>query len=435
MAKKRRKYGSDRRYPGVRWYDTKARGRVFYLVWWGTDDRQHEKKVGFEYEGWSAKLIHQNRGRLIQKFENQGTGKGQKRYAFGDAVESLFEVYEREGKKGIRQERSRLKYLSHLFGRPIDQIMSEPVLQGIEQGMKKAGLGPTSIHHTFTLFRRIVYHAAEDETFTFSNIPSRFQKALRERIRKYRPDPRGKVERLTGEELATLIRTLETWPDRLHANIVRLALFSGMRRGNILLLGWPDIDWDRGVITLRAGKTKGKKYDSEIPMNSVTRGVLKEMRALRDKAVTELELLRQKDPAAFLRARRRCFYVVKSASEGPEEINKALKTPVEETASPYVFPGKNGGPRVDVRKGVNKIREAARLPEGFRPLHGLRHTWGTAAAMENAPFIVKDLLTHSDTKTTSRYVDLADKVKQQASDKTAARIMRLAVNGGGNGDE
>ena len=64
--------------------------------------------------------------------------------------------------------------------------------------------------------------------------------------------------------------------------------------------------------------------------------------------------------------------------------------------SPYVFPGKGGGQRVDINKQVNWIRERAGLPKDFRALHGLRHVYASmlASSGEVDMYTLHKFLTH-----------------------------------------
>ena len=54
---------------------------------------------------------------------------------------------------------------------------------------------------------------------------------------------------------------------------VRLALFTGMRRGALLNLQWNDLDFERGFITLRGDAAKKQKTET-IPMNDQARAIL-----------------------------------------------------------------------------------------------------------------------------------------------------------------
>ena len=59
------------------------------------------------------------------------------------------------------------------------------------------------------------------------------------------------TEDLNPEQLKKLLKVLDADEDQVAANVMRLALLSGMRRSEIFKLRWHDIDFERGFITLR----------------------------------------------------------------------------------------------------------------------------------------------------------------------------------------
>ena len=70
----------------------------------------------------------------------------------------------------------------------------------------------------------------------------------------------------------------------------------------------------------------------------------------------------------------------------------------------------------DIHKQVNAIKKAARLPDDFRPLHGLRHTFASVAVSNGVPLShVQKLLTHKDPSLTQRYAHLEDKALKNAA--------------------
>jgi integrase len=133
-----------------------------------------------------------------------------------------------------------------------------------------------------------------------------------------------KTEDLTTKQLSNLLEVLDQDPNVQVANLMRLALFTGMRRGELFKLKWNDIDCERGFIFIR--DPKGGP-DQKIPLNDAARQLLE-------------------------------------------------THPKKE--SPYVFPGRKGGMRTDINKAVNRIKNKAGLPKDFRPLHGLRHVCTSA---------------------------------------------------------
>jgi integrase len=144
---------------------------------------------------------------------------------------------------------------------------------------------------------------------------------------------------------------------------MKLALFTGMRRGEMFKLKWRDIDFNRGFINIK--DPKGGP-DQKIPLNDAARELLKSH---------------------------------------------------PRTKSPYVFPGRGGRQRTDIKHQVNRIKEEAGLPADFRALHGLRHVYASmlASSGEVGMYTLQKLLTHKDPKMTQRYAHLRDGALKRAS--------------------
>jgi integrase len=172
-----------------------------------------------------------------------------------------------------------------------------------------------------------------------------------------------KTEDLTPDQLQKLLKAIEEDEDKDVGNLMKLALFSGMRRGELFKLQWRDIDFDRGFITIRG--PKGVKNQT-IPLSDAARNVLNDQKR---------------------------------------------------TQSPYVFPDEKGNKRVNVSKTVNRIKKAAALPQDFRPLHGLRHVYASMLASSGQVdmYTLQKLLTHKDPKMTQRYAHLRDETLKKAS--------------------
>ncbi|MGE4556613.1 MAG: tyrosine-type recombinase/integrase [Desulfovibrionaceae bacterium] len=174
------------------------------------------------------------------------------------------------------------------------------------------------------------------------------------------------TEDLTPDQLAALLQAIEEDPNRPVADMMRLALFSGLRRGELMRLEWRDLDFERGFILLR--DPKGGR-DQKIPMSPPARNVLESQ---------------------------------------------------TKTDSPYVFPGRNGEKRSCVKRTIQRVRDRAVLPKTFRPLHGLRHAYASMLASSGKVdlFTLQKLLTHKSPQMTQRYAHLRDNALKQAADVT-----------------
>lgn len=193
-----------------------------------------------------------------------------------------------------------------------------------------------------------------------------------------------KTEDLTGEELGRLVSVLDrhlevSTSHMAGAAMMKLVLYTGMRRGEIFRLKWSDLDFHRNNILLR--EPKGGR-DVIIPMSSHTRLLLESLRRSGN------------DCRSDCRSDRR-------SGRG----------------SDYVFPGRGGRQRRDVRKQVNAIKVEAGLPEDFRPLHGLRHVFASGLVSSGVEFqIVQRLLTHKGGTVTHRYAHIRDDALRAAAE-------------------
>ena len=197
-------------------------------------------------------------------------------------------------------------------------------------------------------------------------------------------NPENKRSRyLSADELGRLTAVLAEHPDQQSANIIRLLLLTGARRGEVLGARWEHFDLEEGVWT-KPGATTKQKTEHRVPLSAPARQLLVQLRADAD------------DDAEF------------------------------------VFPGRLGGHRVDLKKPWPKICKAARLT-GFR-VHDLRHTY--ASLLASAGFslpMIGALLGHTQPQTTARYAHMFDDPLRQATErvgaiiegKTSAEVRRL----------
>lgn len=87
------------------------------------------------------------------------------------------------------------------------------------------------------------------------------------------------------------------------------------------------------------------------------------------------------------------------------------------TDSPFVFPGRGGRKRTDIKHQVNRIKNRAGLPKDFRALHGLRHVYASMLASSGNVdmYTLQKLLTHKSPLMTQRYAHLRDEALKRAS--------------------
>lgn len=186
------------------------------------------------------------------------------------------------------------------------------------------------------------------------------------------------TEDLTSGQIKDLLTAIDSDLHPQAGPIMKLALFSGMRRNEILKLRWQHINFDRGFINIV--DPKGGP-DQTIPLNNAAR----------------------------------------------ELLNKHPRT-----ESPFVFPGRGGKQLVNVSKPINKIKTKAGLPAEFRPLHGLRHVFASMLASSGQVdmYTLQKLLTHKGPAMTQRYAHLRDDALKRASE-LARKIIEEAIENSG----
>jgi len=114
-----------------------------------------------------------------------------------------------------------------------------------------------------------------------------------------------RTEDLTPEQLTSLLEAIKQDDNIQVANLMKMALFTGMRRGELFKLKWADIDFEKGFIHIRSPKSG---ISQKIPLNNGARAIL----------------------------------------EGHVK-----------TGSGYVFPGRGGRQRTDIKHQANRIKEKA----------------------------------------------------------------------------
>lgn len=186
----------------------------------------------------------------------------------------------------------------------------------------------------------------------------RFREAARERFLS-----QAELRRL-GEALEEADRLGTETPEVTAA--VRLLLFLGLRRSEVLGARWADVDFGSATLALPDTKTGPRR----VPLNAPALSVL----------------------AALPRR------------------------------SEWLIPGReDGSPLVNIDKPWRRIRAAAGL-EGVR-LHDLRHSFASAAVGGGETlYMTQALLGHTRSATTERYSHLSDDPVRRASESTAARL-------------
>ena len=351
----------------------KGTEKVFYIVF-KKNGKVFEEKVGRQYAdnvtAAKAGRVRAERieGRCKSRKEVREQIKAAKLAEAGKwTLDKLWQEYEanKADSKAINTDKGRFeKYLSPSFGNKEPHEIIRLDADRLRIRLLKT-LKPQTARHVFGLLKRIVNFGVARQLCGNLNFMVETVKVDNQ-----------KTEDLNPEQLRRLSTVIDNSTDIEAANIMRLALYTGMRRGEMFKLKWNDIDFQRGFIAIR--NPKGG-VSQKIPMNEQARQVLKNH----------------------------------PKTEGKENV----------------FLRPDGEPFTDIRRRVNPIKEAAGIPADFRALHGLRHTYASMLASSGQVdiYTLQKLLTHKSPVMTQRYAHLRDEALKNAS-TLAGKIIEAATN-------
>jgi integrase len=348
------------RYPGV-----------FYILGETMDGRKPEKIFYIRYRK-KGQMIEEKAGRQFQNDMTEArAAKIRARRIEGDLPTN----------KEIREAQTQISWTIDLLWQ--EYKASKPNLKGMvtdqnryEKHIKpRLGDKEPAVISPFEVDRLRLSLLKDHKPATVKNVLELLRRVINFGVKRHiTPKPSFTIEMprvnnlvteyLTPEQIKKLLEVIDKNPDNPAGPLMKMALFTGMRRGEIFSLRWDDVDFDRGFISIR--DPKGGP-DQTIPFNDAARQII-------------------------------------------------LNQP--RTDSPYVFPGRRGNKRVDLKKRLNELKKAAGLPHDFRPLHGLRHAYGSMLASSGKVdlYTIQKLLTHKSPVMTQRYAHLGDETLRKAAE-------------------
>ena len=291
----------------------------------------------------------------------------------------LTEHYQPWAEANLRSGPSTVKRLESTFadlrGKELTAITAWDIDKWFNRRIKE-GLKAATLNRSLTAMRGALSKAV-DWGFLKSNPLSG--------VKKRKEDSNAPVRFLSDSEAKRLLATLNSREERIrrerdNANawrekrgydllpdlraaafadhvkpMVLLSLHTGIRRGELFSLSWPDVNLEQGFLTAK-GPTAKSGNTRHIPLNAVALETLARWRE-------------------------------QSASSG------------------LVFPAPSGGRFTNVRKSWDAVRRQAKI-ERFR-WHDLRHTFASTLVMRGVDLAtVRELMGHSDFALTLRYAHL-----------------------------
>ncbi len=298
-----KKYSTD--YVGVFYRIGKRIGgkgdeKIFYVTY-KKDGQKIETKVGRQFTdnmtASKANLLRSSylEGKRLTRKEER-TAKFYKENAEKDkpTISNLWREYKEANPhiKGIVTDENRFKnHIEPFFGKKRPEEILPLDIDRLRLKELK-GKSPATIRNTLELLRRIINFGIKRNHCGGLSFKLELPEVYNET-----------TEDLTPEQLQYLLNAIEEDENIEVGNMMKMALYTGMRRGELFKLKWKDIYFETGFIFLK--DPKGGP-DQKIPMNDMAKTLLKN---------------------------------------------------VARTKSPYVFPGRNGEKRSDIGKGAKNIKK------------------------------------------------------------------------------
>jgi len=370
------------KYPGVYYIEANQKGyeeRVYYIRY-RLNGKAIDEKAGYQFANdmTPAKAA----GIRASKMQGKAPSNNERREEAKEAmqaetskmtIERLWDKYKEKkaGYKSRYTDQANFEHLKPALGNKEPHEIIPLDIDRLRIKLEKT-YKPQTIKHVFGLLKRLIRYGVSKQLCKPLNFTPETVKVDNQR-----------TEDLNPKQLKKLLDAIEASKDIQAADMMRLALFTGMRRGEMFKLKWDDVDFHRGFIHLR--NPKGG-VSQKIPLNEQARQVL------------------ENHPK---------FGIIK---DNETEI------------AAYVFVTEKGNPFVDIGRRLNPIKKVAGLPADFRPLHGLRHTYASMLASSGKVdiYTLQKLLTHKSPVMTQRYAHLRDEALRGASD-IAGQIIESAT--------
>ncbi len=371
-----RQFRNYTRHNGVYFVEL-ANGDQTFFIRYKKDRNLIEERAGRRSQGWTAAKA--NRLRTERLAGKTGSNADQRSSEIAEKelknnrwiFRKIFDEYlaSRPDLKGrVNDVRRFNSYLEKDFAQKTPEEVTHFDIERLKRGLAKKNLKPATVRHALEVLRRLSNFATKHNLCPGISFVIEMPKVNN-----------LMTEDLTPDEYIRLTKLLDEEEDIQASNLLRLALFTGMRRGELFKLKWKDINFIRKNISIKDPKSG---LDETIPLNEMALSVLNNH---------------------------------------------------EKEESEFVFPGLRGNQRKTTPRPLRRIIKKAGL-KNFRPFQGLRHAYASTLASSGKVdlYTLQKLLTHKSPLMTQRYAHLSNEAMMEASNviseitKSETEIIQLA---------
>ena len=371
-----RQFRNYTRHNGVYFVEL-ANGDQTFFIRYKKDRKLIEERAGRRSQGWTAAKA--NRLRTERLAGKTGSNADQRSREIAEkelknnrwTFHKIFDEYlaSRPDLKGRTNDIRRFNsYLEKDFDQKTPEEVTHFDIERLKRGLDKKNLKPATVRHALEVLRRLSNFATKHNLCPGISFVIEMPKVNN-----------LMTEDLTPDEYFRLTKLLDEEKNIQASNLLRLALFTGMRRGELFKLKWKDINFIRKNISIKDPKSG---LDETIPLNEMALSVLNNHK--------------------------------KQESE-------------------FVFPGLRGNQRKTTPRPLRRIIKKAGL-KNFRPFNGLRHSYASFLVSSGKVdlYTLQKLLTQKSPQMTQRYAHLSNKALMEASNviseitKSETEIIQLA---------
>jgi site-specific recombinase XerD len=344
------KSGQIEKHPGV--YEKQPDSGIWWISFTDADGGRRREKAG-KY----VAAVDLRRTRLLQVERNEPIPRGQKRvWTFAKlAAENIKFKSAKLRPLSIATDNSRLATLLPIMGGiRIDRLTPPRIDEILAQ--VAAGRSGSTVNR---------YRSFMSSCFTFAMKRNLLQSNPCTRVGRWKEN-KARTRFLLPDEQGRLVRVLQGDPVEHHEWEFRLAIRTGMRRGEQFHAKWADVHVDESFMTV-----KGKTGERHVRLNKDAKEALEKLRAI----------------------------------TGEKE---------------FVIPDANGGAMRDTRKWFRAALREANV-RNFR-WHDLRHTFASRGIMDGVDLrAMQELLGHSTLAMTEKYAHHSKEHLQRAVEKKGTR--------------
>lgn len=368
------------KFPGVyfRWGTHRGTGkpeRIFYIAYWRGGKKIEEKTGREKQDDMTAARAAALRAKKIEgepsRKERREADKAAKEATAGRwTFNRLFDAYtESRGEypRRVTDEGNYRKHLRDAIGDKEPSTLSPFEADKIRLTMLKT-YRPGTVNAVLGFLVRLASFGVKRRLCAGIPFPV-------DRPR----DGAVKTESMTEEQMTAYMKAATAQETGVVGTFLAFELLTGMRMNEVRNLMWSAVDLENGGVHIR--NPKGGR-DQFIPLNDAARGILRHLP--RD----------PENPFVFQGE------MDKKGTEGRGKRPKSGRIGIS-TAQRY----------------GREIAKAAGLPDGFRPNHGLRHTFAShlASSGEVDLYTLQRLLTHKSPIMTQRYAHLRDEALRRGA--------------------